>query len=110
MWKHALFGLVALSMEACTFGSTAALSPEHSPPRAPSSVRVYATDRLDRPHDVIGFVAVQHDGTDGAEAVEELRKQAASMGADAVIGVTVQLGQGGWAFATHTTGTAVRFR
>jgi hypothetical protein len=101
--------LVLASVAACTFTSAVSFGPA-GPPRDPARVPVLAATHLARPHDVVGQVVAQKDGDDPREAADELRRLAAAMGADAVIGVTLEMGFGVWNIGQHLFGTAVRYR
>ena len=71
---------------------------------------MYASDRLDRPYDIIGFISVSDDSSEPDGAVAELRERAGLLGADAVIDVDMRFVQGAWGLATHLSGLAVRYR
>jgi len=101
--------LALAGVSACTFSSAVGYGPA-APARDPARVPVIAGTRLERPYDVVGHVVTQKDGTDPREAADELRRLAAALGADAVIGVTLELGFGVWNVGQHLFGTAVRYR
>jgi hypothetical protein len=102
--------LASLGLSACSFSSAVAIAPP-GPPRDPGRVLVLAAEQVTRPTEVVGMVVAQDDGSDPRAALEELRRLAAGMGADAVVGVRLELGQGLMAgAAVHLSGTAVRYR
>ncbi|HEY3353338.1 MAG TPA: hypothetical protein VGQ83_08830 [Polyangia bacterium] len=102
--------LVVLALvPACTFSSAVAFGPGAGG-RAPGQVLVLSADRLDRPYEVVGLVVTQIDTSDQREQLFELRRLAAAMGADAVIGTQLELGFGVWNVGRHLSGTAVRYR
>jgi hypothetical protein len=77
-------------------------------PSDASRVLVLQTTKLDRYAEVIGVVDVHEAmGTEQA-ALATLRRKAAAMGADAVIGVEFHHGEGEGE-PTHLSGMAVRF-
>lgn len=75
---------------------------EEAPPSIdPSQVAVYESQQLGRPAEVIGVVDVAVAGDHDA-SLALLRRRAAAMGADAIVGVEFH--------ATHVSGLAVRTR
>jgi hypothetical protein len=93
-------------------GATASLQaggPESSTSRGdPSRVLVLQSTHLDRPAEVVGVIDAHAPmGTHDA-ALEFLRRRAAAMGADAVVGVEFHHGEGEGQ-PTHLSGLAVRF-
>jgi hypothetical protein len=84
-----------------TGGSVVATAPPEtsSDPNAPpigdpSSVQVFESSKLDHPGEVVGLIDVTATGTRDA-ALVEVRRRAAQMGADAVVGLEFHKGQDG---------------
>jgi hypothetical protein len=73
-----------------------------------SNVLVLQTTKLDRYAEVVGVVDVHEGMGDERVALQALREKAATMGADAVIGVEFHHGEGEGE-PTHLSGMAVRF-
>lgn len=74
-----------------------------------SRVLVLETTHLDRPAEVVGVVDVHERMASTDEALAELRRKAARLGADAVVGVEFHHGEGEGE-PTHLSGLAVRYR
>jgi len=74
-----------------------------------SRVLVLETTHLDRPAEVVGVVDVHEKMASTGEALAELRRKAARLGADAVVGVEFHHGEGEGE-PTHLSGLAVRYR
>jgi hypothetical protein len=74
----------------------------------PSNVLVLQSTHLDRPAEVVGVVDAHLPMGSHDSALDVLRKRAASMGADAVVGVEFHHGEGEGQ-PTHLSGLAVRF-
>lgn len=75
---------------------------------AAQSVRVMARNDLGCRTEVLGLVDVHEDVGTSAQALEELKLRAAELGAQAVVGVDFEHGDGHQ--ATHLSGMAVRCR
>jgi uncharacterized protein YbjQ (UPF0145 family) len=71
-------------------------------------VLVLQSTHLDRPAEVVGVVDAHLPMGSHDSALDVLRKRAASMGADAVVGVEFHHGEGEGQ-PTHLSGLAVRF-
>jgi hypothetical protein len=84
--------------------SEAALSAEADSSR----VLVLQSTHLDRPAEVVGVVDAHLPMGSHESALDVLRRRAASMGADAVVGVEFHHGEGEGQ-PTHLSGLAVRF-
>lgn len=76
--------------------------------RDPSKVLVLQGTHLDRPAEVVGVVDAHLKVGDQDAALAALRKRAADMGADAVVGVEFHHGDGPGE-PIHLSGLAVRF-
>ncbi|MEP7124065.1 MAG: heavy metal-binding domain-containing protein [Byssovorax sp.] len=72
-----------------------------------SRVLILQSTHLDRPAEVVGIVDVHEETGHHDAALDELRQKAATMGADAVVGVEFHHSEGG--APTHLSGLAVRF-
>ena len=83
-------------------------SPSASGGRDASSVLVLQGTHLDRPAEVVGVVDAHLKVGDQDAALAELRRRAAQMGADAVVGVEFHHGEGAGE-PIHLSGLAVRF-
>jgi hypothetical protein len=74
----------------------------------PSRVLVLQSTHLDRPSEVLGVVDAHVPMGGHDKALEVLRRRAAALGADAVVGVEFHHGEGEGE-PTHLSGLAVRF-
>lgn len=95
--------------EGCTYSSVAELSARHGP-TDPARVSVLAGEGAGHRYEVLGVVAVQSDGEDPEDVVEELRVRAGEIGADAIIDTEIHFGEGAWSLGLHASGTAVKFQ
>ncbi|AWG21201.1 hypothetical protein FFWV33_06460 [Flavobacterium faecale] len=78
------------------------------PETNPADIVVYAT-QPDTKYTVIGQVVASADaGSDAKVPVALLKKQAAKLGADAIVDLTLEIGMGYWTNAIKATGTAVK--
>jgi len=76
---------------------------EHFPATNPQSIEVHADRQLDRQVIEIGYVAAHNtQNADGDFLKDALRKEAASMGADAIVGFRL------WGYTAE--GIAVKFK
>lgn len=74
----------------------------------PSRVLVLQSTHLDRPSEVVGVIDAHVPMGSHDAALDVVRKRAAAMGADAVVGVEFHHGEGEGQ-PTHLSGLAVRF-
>jgi hypothetical protein len=74
----------------------------------PSRVLVLQSTHLDRPAEVVGVIDAHVPMGSHDAALDVVRKRAAAMGADAVVGVEFHHGEGEGE-PTHLSGLAVRF-
>lgn len=74
----------------------------------PSHVLVLQSTHLDRPAEVVGVIDAHTAMGSHDAALDMLRRRAAAMGADAVVGVEFHHGEGEGQ-PTHLSGLAVRF-
>jgi uncharacterized protein YbjQ (UPF0145 family) len=77
-------------------------------PAQSSRVLILQSTHLDRMSEVVGVVDVHEEMGRHEEALEELRRAASALGADAVVGVEFHHGEGEGE-PTHLSGLAVRF-
>lgn len=103
------------------FGSTVAHLRTDDAPNVPTvevppeSILVLPFANVGRPYDVLGVVVAasslgNSNGDRTFVAYRLLQKEAAALGANAVIDVTMELDYGYWAFAVKASGMAVRLR
>ena len=78
-------------------------------PRDPARVQVLADKRAARPAEVLGVVDAHLAQGDEDAALTVLRRKAADLGADAVIGVDFQHGEGHEGEPIHLSGLAIRY-
>ena len=75
-----------------------------------SNVKVYSTADIGIEYKVLGQVVASADaGTDSEKAVSLLKKQAAEIGADAIIDLRLEIDAGYWQNSIKATGTAVKY-
>ena len=73
-------------------------------------VKVFSMVPYNVEYYVIGQVVVDADaGTNAKTSVEKLKKQAAELGADAIINLRLEIDTGYWASGIKATGTAIKF-
>ncbi|HEX9619760.1 MAG TPA: hypothetical protein VF989_06480 [Polyangiaceae bacterium] len=108
-WRRTACLLAAWVLGGCTYSSVAELAARRGP-TDPASVRVLAGNGAGRPHQVLGVVAVQSDGEDPEDVLEELRIRAAEIGADAVVDTEIHFGMGVWSAGLRASGAAVKFQ
>jgi hypothetical protein len=92
--------------EASATGTASAAAPAAA--GNPSNVLVLQSTHLDRPAEVVGVIDAHLPMGSHDAALDVLRRRAASMGADAVVGVEFHHGEGEGQ-PTHLSGLAVRF-
>ncbi len=74
------------------------------------NIEVYSTDLTGRTYTVIGEVVASVDALgDGSSSVKYLKKEAASMGADGIVNLRLEIGSGILANSVTASGTAVKF-
>jgi hypothetical protein len=78
--------------------------------RDPARIQILSDKRADRPAEVIGVVDAHLAQGDEDAALTVLRRKAADLGADAVIGVDLQHGEGHKGEPIHLSGLAIRYR
>ncbi len=87
--------------------SSVALASPHREAPAPD-VLILQSTHLDRPSEVVGIVDVHEEMGHHEAALDALRRKAAAMGADAVVGVEFHHSDS-HGEPTHLSGLAVRF-
>lgn len=111
--KQKLFKLVVPCLFLASCSTVGRLQTSDSPPNQypetnPAEIEVYAT-QPDTNYTVIGQVIANADaGQNAKTSVELLKKQAALLGADAIIDLSLEIGMGYWTNAIKATGTAVK--
>lgn len=76
----------------------------------PEQIELYSTDKVDKSYVVLGEVIASADaGRDSSIPVKYLKKEAAKLGADAIIELRLEIGYGYWTNAIKATGKAVKF-
>ena len=84
---------------------------EKLPPTSPKTIRIYSTDKVEKEYSIIGQVVAAADaGTNSTRPVNLLKKEAAAMGADAIINLKLQIIPGYWINGIKASGTAVKFK
>lgn len=79
------------------------------PPAAPApDVRILQTTFLDRPAEVVGIIELRVESGRADEGLGEMRRKAAALGAQAVVGVELRQGSAPGE-PSRLTGLAVRF-
>jgi uncharacterized protein YbjQ (UPF0145 family) len=116
MRVHQVFVVLCLGLPACSF-TTIEAGPHHAErlhaseaavdDATASRVRVLQNESFECASEVLGTVDVHEDVKNEAQALGILRRRAAALGAEAVIGVEFHHGEGGGE-ATHLSGMAVR--
>lgn len=114
--RETILGLVALiALVGCS--STARLRTDdvslgNLAKKTPKEVAVYSSaDAGGKEYQVIGQVVASADaGNDASVAVDKLKEEAASLGADAVVQLRLEAAMGYWNSAIKATATAVKFK
>jgi hypothetical protein len=92
----------------CTYGANASLAGAGGE-SDPERVVILGGPLPRRPHTVVGVVAAQSDGEAAEDVEEELKVQAARLGADAVVLSEFTFGVGQWSAALRASGVAIRY-
>ena len=75
-----------------------------------SEVKVFSTSDIGREYSVLGEVIVSADaGTNSEKSVSLLKKEAAKLGADAIIDLRLEIDAGYWQNSIKASGTAVKY-
>ena len=76
-----------------------------------NDVKVYSVSDIGKEYIVIGQVVASADaGSNSEKTVSYLKKEAAKLGADAVVDLRLEIDQGYWQNAIKAYGTAVKFK
>lgn len=76
----------------------------------PGKVEIYSTDKVDKQYAIIGEVVASADaGADASIPVKYLKKEAAKLGADAIINLKLEIEYGYWNNGIKASGLAVKF-
>jgi uncharacterized protein YbjQ (UPF0145 family) len=79
-------------------------------PTNAKSVEVYSTKVAAKSYKIIGqVVACADSGQESEVAVDLLKKQASSLGADAIVDMRLAISMGYWTNGIKATGTAVKY-
>jgi len=80
------------------------------PPTNPNNIRIFPLDNVDRKYSIVGTVIACADaGSNASITVKHLQRQAAKLGADAIINMTLEYTTGEWRPAITASGTAVKY-
>lgn len=106
--------IILIAAILCTGCSVAHLQnsdyPENYPPTVAENLEVYSTEDAHRPYVVIGEVIASVDALgDGSASVRYLKKEAANLGADAIVNLRLEIGEGALGNSVTASGTAVKF-
>jgi protein involved in sex pheromone biosynthesis len=76
----------------------------------PSTVEVFSVNKINKDYLVLGKVIVSADaGGDASTSVNQLKNEAAKLGADAIIDLRLAIGYGYFSNAITASGTAVKY-
>lgn len=85
-------------------------SGKYFPPTIDENIEVYSTEKANKPYSVVGEVIASVDALgDGSGSVKHLKKEAAKLGADAIVNLRLEIGIGALGNSVTATGTAVKF-
>jgi hypothetical protein len=113
MRKMTSFLLISLFLFGCS--TTAHLRTDDSPEitvkeSSSENIKVYSASDIGKPDKTIGIVIASTDaGNDSTGAIEKLKEEAALLGADAIVGMNLEVNLGFWTNAIRASGTAVKF-
>ena len=81
------------------------------PPSIAENIEIYSTEKANHSYIVIGDVVASVDAWgDGSASVKYLKKEAAELGADAIINLRLEIGNGVLSNSVTASGTAVKFK
>lgn len=84
--------------------------PEKLAPTSAESIKVFSTEKADKAYSIIGKVVAAADaGNNASRPVELLKKEAAYMGADAIVNLRLEITTGYWTTGIVASGTAVKY-
>ncbi|MBN2411756.1 heavy metal-binding domain-containing protein [candidate division KSB1 bacterium] len=106
-----LFVIIMAGCSSVAYIQTDDVTSEFTQKPDPDNIKVYSDGREELDYDVIGQVIADADAGSNAEtAVTLLKKQAAQLGADAIINLRLEIDSGYWQSAIKATGTAIKFK
>ena len=106
-----LFVIIMAGCSSVAYIQTDDVPGEYAQNSNPDDIKVYSDDREAWEYDVIGQVIADADAGENAEtAVNLLKKQAANLGADAIINLRLEIDTGYWQSAIKATGTAIKLK
>ena len=113
MIKKTLYiACLGLFLQSCSFSSHLLSGKNETlfPPTTAEAIQVFSTDNIEKNYIVVGEVLSSADaGSNSALPVKLLKKEAAKMGADAIINLRLEIEYGGWSSAIKATGTAIKY-
>ena len=76
----------------------------------PEAIQVYSVHSIGKSFQTLGAVVSSKDaGEDAKSAVANLKEEAAKLGANAIVDMSLEINVGFWENAIRATGTAVRY-
>ena len=113
MYKKYLFVLICCLLVSCanvahirTSDNTAVYTESNV-----SNIEIYSTSNIGKQYTIIGEVMASADAGENSETpVKYLKKEAAKLGADAIINLRLSFCLGYWLTGIMATGTAVKFK
>lgn len=86
-------------------------SGNYYPPTVAENIEVYSTEKTSNNYTIIGEVVASVDAWgDGSTSVKYLKKEAAELGADAIINLRLKIGNGVLSNSVTASGSAVKFK
>ncbi len=75
-----------------------------------NKISIYSTKKIDKEYVVLGELVTSSDSERNSKtSVNFLKKEAAKLGADAIINLRLEYGTGFWTVAILSKGTAIKF-
>jgi hypothetical protein len=76
----------------------------------PDAVQVYSVHSIGKTYQTLGLVVSNADaGSNAKTAVADLKEEAAKLGANAIVDLSLEINQGFWDNAIRATGIAIRY-
>ena len=86
-------------------------SGNYYPPTIAENIEVYSTEKASNNYTIIGEVVASVDAWgDGSASVKYLKREAAELGADAIVNLRLEIGNGVLSNSVTASGTAVKFK
>lgn len=86
-------------------------SGNYYPPTIAENIEVYSTEKTKNTYIIIGEVVASVDAWgDGSASVQYLKREAAEIGADAIVNLRLEIGNGVLSNSVTASGTAVKFK